>query len=385
MEVYKDAGDKKSRLQALQALHDALPAGPSAVSGLNGLPAINWADFGVDDWYRPKPVELKIAPDDWKPDMPLPKADAVVMTWTVAEWAAMDQVFYHYKEKMPFDMVNSRTWRKPWYEYARNYYKIHQYMEDVYKTYQGGCPSLSRQAWGNFLIVEVAGQKVMLIKSGMHLAQDGTGLPLRNFVEQIIEEAKPKLFLSIGTAGGVREEDALGCALVTNQAVFYLLEDFKNADFNGRKVQSKWVPAEKFIDTAQKIVVQVPGFDVLAPSPQYPKGASIEPDKPDSRIKIVTGEPIITTDMFLFGTTKNELWKRGCIVEMDDAVIGMVCDTCKVPFGFIRNVSDPLINGDLPDKLQSAWASYIYEQLGLYTSFNGALAAWAVIAGSGKK
>jgi nucleoside phosphorylase len=380
-----NSNDKKNRLEFLQTLHDALPSPRPEAAELDGLPAIDWASFGVSDWQKPKPVNLKIAPDEWQPDMPLPEADVAVMTWTVAEWAAMDQVFYHYNEKMPFSMVSSHTWRKPWYQYSRDYYNILQYMENVYKTYQGGCPSLNEQAWGHFLMVEVAGQKVLLIKSGMHLAQDGTGLPLRNFVEQIIDEAKPKLLMSIGTAGGVREEDALGSALVTNQAVFYLLEDFKNADFNGEKVQSSWTPPRELIDTAQKIALQVPGFEVLPPSPQYPKGSKIEPDAPDSRIKIITDEPIITTDMFLFGTTKNKLWEKGCIVEMDDAVVGMVCDKHKLPFGFIRNVSDPLINGDLPRNLQSTWASYIYEQSGLYSSFNGALAAWAVIAADGKK
>ena len=67
-------------------------------------------------------------------------------------------------------------------------------------------------------------------------------------------------------------------------------------------------------------------------------------------------------------------------VELDDAVVGMVCEQNMTPFGFIRNVSDPVINGSLPQAIQTSWATYIYQQPGLYTSFNGALAAWAVIA-----
>jgi nucleoside phosphorylase len=133
------------------------------------------------------------------------------------------------------------------------------------------------------------------------------------------------------------------------------------------------------IDTAQQMVIQVPGYEILPISPQYPAGAHISPNAPDSRLKIVDS-PIITTDSFLFGTTKNELDDIGCIVEMDDAVIGMVCQN-KTAFGFVRNVSDPVINGDLPDSVQEARATYIYQQRGLYTSFNGALGTWAVIAG----
>ncbi len=49
-------------------------------------------------------------------------------------------------------------------------------------------------------------------------------------------------------------------------------------------------------------------------------------------------------------------------------------------YGFVRNVSDPVINGLLPDPLQDSWAGYIYQEQGLYTSYNGALATWALLA-----
>lgn len=84
------------------------------------------------------------------------------------------------------------------------------------------------------------------------------------------------------------------------------------------------------------------------PSPQYPRAVSIQPDRPNSQIKLAD-TPLITTDSFMFGTTTNNLDRLGCIVEMDDAVIGMVCQEYDTPFGFVRNVSDPVINGDLPD------------------------------------
>jgi hypothetical protein len=173
--------DEATRIQRqdhrrlITALHDSLPQTPDpTIAPLDGLPAIDWASMGVNDWQKPKPVQLDVAPQDWPPSAPLPKADVVVLTWTTAEWA---------------------------------------------------------------------------------------------------------------------------------------------------------------------------------------------------------------TDSFMFGTTTNNLDRLGCIVEMDDAVIGMVCQEHDTPFGFVRNVSDPAIKGDLPETLQTAWARYIYEQRGLYTSFNGALATSSVIAG----
>lgn len=367
--------DKRDKIQQLARLHDATPQ--VTTKELDGLPAIDWSKAGVSSAQQPMPQD---APKDWKPYNPLPKADVVIMTWTKAEWAALDQVFCSYDQPMSVHDASDGYWTDDWTHYARDYFNIHQTMVDVQYTHQGGVPSLYYQAWGSFRQVKIGSQQVLLIKSDMHLAQDGTPLPLRQFVEQICTEVNPDLLLSIGTAGGVRTEDALGCALITNQAYFYLLEDFKNADFNNTTVKSAWKPNDSLIPTAQKLVLQVPGYDVEAPSAQYPAGADIKPDAPDSQIKVVTDQPIITTDSFMFGTTTNHLDDRGCIVEMDDAVVGLACQSNKTSFGFIRNVSDPVINGDMPKDLQNTWAEYIYQERGLYTSFNGALAAWAVVA-----
>ncbi len=362
-----------ARTQTAASLSTALPTEEHYK-----LPKIEWS--GVEN-YKPTPIDTP----DWQDYDPLPKADVVIMTWTTAEWAALNHVFCGYDQEMTLSGASRSDWRKGWLTYSRNYYQIHQYMVDVEKTYQGGAPSLHDMAWGEFRMVDVNGLKVMLVKSGMHLAQDGTDLPLSQFILQICDEAKPSLLLSIGTAGGVRTEDALGCALVTNQAFFYLLKEFKNADYNGTTVQSNWTPETAHLDYATSQLLQVAGYPIEPVSPQYPTGAAIEPDTPDSQIKIVTDEPIITTDCFLFGTTTNGLYKHGCIVEMDDAVVGMACQGKNVPFGFIRNVSDPVINGKLPSSLQDAWAAYIYKERGLFTSYNGALAAWAMVAGESDK
>jgi nucleoside phosphorylase len=340
------------------------------------LPAIDWSD--IPD-FQPQPVQAGLV----EPNAPLPQAEVVIMTWTKAEWAALHHVFCAYDKPMtPSEASgeNNHAWNKSWIPYRRDYHQVHQYMTDVKRTYQGGAPSLGEMAWGSYRLVTVNQRRVLLIKSGMHLAQDGTDLPLTSFVDRICAEAKPRLVLSIGTAGGVRPEDALGCALITNQAYFYLLKAFAGASYNGTTVMSDWQPKTDFIEAAQRRALQVSGFPVLPLSPQYPKDAVIKPDAPNSEIKIVTDSPIITTDTFLFGTTKNELAKLGCIVEMDDAVVGMRCAAAGVDFGFVRNVSDPVINADLPSAVQRVWAGYIYEQLGLFTSYNGALAAWALVA-----
>ncbi len=370
-------------MQHLAVLLESLPEMEST-----GLPPVDWQKAGVDHNLRPDPVPFVTDPGAWRPDAALPRADVVVMTWTVAEWAALNHVFCNYQREMTPDEIKESAWRRPWPCYARDYCQIHQYMTDVKRDCQGGAPSLTRQAWGKIRMVSIGGLKVLLIKSDMHLAQDGTDLPLTKFVQRICREAMPGLLLSIGTAGGIRSDDALGSVLVTNQAFFYLIKEFKNAGYNGSTVKSTWTPAEEFINTAQNLLLQVPGYPILPISPQYPAGAEIKPDIPASKIKLLTDRPIITTDGFLFGTTTHENGltpELGCMVEMDDAVVGMICKSNNTSFGFVRNVSDPVINGALPAKLQEAWAAYIYQEKGLYTSFNGALASWALIAGEARK
>ena len=62
--------------------------------------------------------------------------------------------------------------------------------------------------------------------------------------------------------------------------------------------------------------------------------------------------PILTTDYFEYGTTANQLDGEGAAVEMGDAVLGLACQELAHPphWAIVRNMSDPVINGDLPAK-----------------------------------
>ena len=80
--------------------------------------------------------------------------------------------------------------------------------------------------------------------------------------------------------------------------------------------------------------------------------------------------------------------EEGAAVEMGDAVLGLVCEQMQNPpkWLVVRNLSDPQINADLPNKpailnMQTHWAVWYYEKYGYWTSVNSALVTWAVIAG----
>ena len=79
---------------------------------------------------------------------------------------------------------------------------------------------------------------------------------------------------------------------------------------------------------------------------------------------------------------------------MGDAVLGLVCSELKdnaPKWAIIRNLSDPVINGNLMEdprrsnnpriRVQTMWAVWYYETYGYWTSINSALATWAIIAG----
>jgi hypothetical protein len=66
---------------------------------------------------------------------------------------------------------------------------------------------------------------------------------------------------------------------------------------------------------------------------------------------------------------------------MDDAIIAEACVAAGKQFGFVRNISDPVQSAAQPAKMQGNWGSTIYDAYGFYTSYNGALAAWAMLAG----
>jgi nucleoside phosphorylase len=231
----------------------------------------------------------------------------------------------------------------------------------------------------------VGTKTVLLFKSELHINQDGEALPLDNLVRAILDECQPDLLLSIGTAGGVRPTDVLGDVVVTNAAKFRCGDEFETAAFNGEQYASQhWQPPVTYVPQATAMMMEVPEYDLLPPTAHYAPATVVKPSARPPAVHLLPGVPILTTDFFEFGTTTNELWREGCCVEMDDAVIAMVCerDRPNTKYGFLRNVSDPVINGHLPKDLQVAWAVVTYQMKGLYTSFNSAVATWAMVAGS---
>jgi hypothetical protein len=323
---------------------------------------------------------------------PLPHADYLVVTWTVAEHDALAAV------------LTPGVSRNRWYRYAREFES--RYLPKI----RNGAPSRAARRLGSYYLSTIGKASVLCFKSELHLNQDGirhqpggTTLPVKDLFKQLIAEVKPKLVITVGTAGGVFPEHDLGDVMITRTAKFRCNSEFGDAPFNGKEYRSKYkIPTKQLAAARALLRFQDPMLvepDFCPPTQAYHwKGAPLPGtrNKPTIRVEggggpddLPDGLPILTTDYFEFGTTANGLWKEGCGVEMGDAVLGLAASELDhaPPWLVIRNASDPAINANLPRgkpralDMQAHWAVWYYESFGYWTSVNSAIATWAVIAG----
>jgi nucleoside phosphorylase len=375
--------DRKSIARYLLARGEAVleqvvgSAAPSAASK-------EFLNIPFPDDLRPTPQPIDPQPD---PNHPLPRADVVVITWTVDEQEALA------------DVLTPGFSRSRWYRYA------HGFEERFADKIRNGAPSKFSRRLGTYLPTRIGHMTVLCVKSELHLNQDGirTGdgtatLPVKDLFAQIIEEVRPDVVLTVGTAGSVHEDVGLGDVVVTRAAKFRLSDEFRHETFNGKVVKSDWTIPQAFFKKAEELMaafaphLEEPPFG--PPTTKYEFGGGlIKTEPPSPAIKLdgrdmAEFHPILTTDFFEFGTSTNHLDEEGCGVEMGDAVLGLLCEELAEPprWAVIRNMSDPQINGELPTSpfrlnQQTVWAVGYYEAYGYYTSVAGALATWAVIAG----
>ena len=358
----------------------------------------------------PQPLAVEPSPDD-----PMPAADVLVVTWTVAEVEALADVL-----TPGFD-------RNSWYRYR------HNFNTHFAPLIRPAAPAQQAKRLGSYMPTKIGNKTVLCVKSELHLNQDGirTGggtatLPVKDFFRQMIDEVHPSLVITVGTAGAtfpsVRSTTVqgmqcppheLGDVFITRGAKFRLQQEFKNEAFAHQSFRCTTLTIPTGRLNAAKTLLAVNADKLTEPDfgPPHKKytwplsglvqGFHNQPDFKIDGVDFPAFHPILTTDFFEFGTSSNGLEQEGCGVEMGDAVLGMVVDEMKaqglpgVPdWLVIRNASDPQINGDLPDRnnlevpasmrrnlnMQAHWAVWYYETYGYWTSVNSAIAVWAMTA-----
>jgi nucleoside phosphorylase len=334
-----------------------------AIKTTPALPAVNWSALG-----QQAPTLLTTSSGE------LPSADAVVIAWTDAEWAAMEHVFCNSSASMSYAGRNQSSW-PGWQKYIKGLPTIKDF------TY-----------WGEFRLVQVGNSKVLLFKSETHLDYPGKQY-LSQLIGRIVSNAKPKLILSTGTAGGARPTDHIGTVNVVHAATLYESKqpqstwpEYTNAWHAGWGLMSHagfkklLFPVPTTLSDLQSICSQFNSFWGVSftLTDLNPGNVNTADSQPAMNNLTTAGTPLLTTDSFVVGTNSGNLGSFAC-VEMDDAIIAEICVASKIAYGSVRNISDPVQNSTLPDKIQAHWGQAIYDAYGLYTSYNGAIAAWAVL------
>jgi len=290
----------------------------------------------------------------------LPKADVLVVTWTVDEGHALSRVLTPGKDS-----------RNDYVPYRHNFAKISKKMRK-------GCPALQAGRLGAYWTTSIAGKKVVIFKSDSHLSQDvkraptpGQTLPNEDVWRQIIAEVNPALVITTGTAGGIGTQCEVGDVVVSRIVRFdcqnwLKKEPFATAVYRDAAVKTKYFAKARGLFKAN--------------SGQLPADNSRPP-----KIVVATKDEqaVLTTDFFGFDTSDDH-WKlqgSGSVSEMGDAVLGRVSGAMPGPHWVaVRNVSDPQIKAEGTRKDQAKVAAQIYKGFGRWSSVCSAIACWALIA-----
>ncbi|MGH8234149.1 MAG: hypothetical protein ACREPU_08125 [Rhodanobacteraceae bacterium] len=337
------------------------------ITGLPALPKIDWAAIGA---LAPVPGVT--------PTAKLPAADVVVICWAEAEWAAIQHVYVQSSDSMPYSDASKSAW-SGWVKYDN----------DMPSNAVSGWTY-----WGYYLLVSVNGKQVLLFKSNTHLDFPGETY-LADLIKLIIEDVKPSLVLSTGTAGGSRLTDKIGTINVVNAATMY----------SSSAPSSRWPTYTSTYSPTWNMVGKSGFFALLFGIPATSKNlqtlanqfnsfhgtsyslATLNADGlctpstlPALNNLTPDGTSLLTASTFVTGNTSGD-YANYAVIEMDDAVIAQTCQQNNVTYGSVRNVSDPAQNASLPAAMQGNWGSAVYDVFGFYTSFNGALVSWALIEG----
>jgi len=189
-----------------------------------GLPAALKSSIG----RLPGPVPWPQGRAPTAAPLPLPPAesddlgrfrgyDAVVVTWTAAEAAALAVLF------MP-DYLPSR-----WYEYRHNVADYIPLVTGARAPFNDRAADMARyyHGMGLYMPCTIGSARVLLFKSGLHPAYDGPATPLRKLMIEITQTVQPKVMITTGTGGAIGADVLLGDVVVAAQTRFDCTKQFK--------------------------------------------------------------------------------------------------------------------------------------------------------------
>ena len=289
----------------------------------------------------------------------LPKADVLVVTWTVDEGHALSRVLTPGKDS-----------RDDYVSYTHNF-------DEIAKKMRAGCPARLAKRLGAYWTGNVGNSSVVYFKSDSHMSQDGPKLPNIDVWSQLIAEVQPQLVLTTGTAGGIGAQFEVGDVIVSPVVRFDCIKKFKAEPFHASDFSSAKAKGSVFTK-AKKLFA--------ANADQLPPDNTRPPEIVVTNLGDLKAS-VLTTDFFGFDTSDNhfKLQGLGNVSEMGDAVLGLVAKQMDdqgqtAPrYVAVRNVSDPQIKAEGTITDQAAVAAQIYKAFGRWSSVCSAIVCWALI------
>jgi nucleoside phosphorylase len=304
----------------------------------------------------PRVIQTSATPND-----PLPKADVLICTYTVAEGEALA------------DILTPGLTSAQWIPYQNNWAALNQLIESA------RAPSLHYQRAGIWALIGIGDVTAVVLKSDLHPATDGPKLPIAAAWQQWVAQVQPKLVISTGTAGAVQDSTQLGDVVVSGHVSWDCRKQFKNKPFAGKAYASTYPIAGSVFAQAEPFLAQT-AAGLPAELLTLNRKPVIWLDGHDRR-----PAHVISTDFFAFDDAENSYGLRSFdpharVVEMDDAAMADAIAGTGIPWVIIRNASDPQMPAQATVQEEAKAAGKIYEKWGQVTSWGSAITCWAAIA-----
>jgi hypothetical protein len=308
---------------------------------------------------KPTPAPLPKAPAETDDLTQFRGYDAVVVTWTSAEAAALAALF----------TPNYPT--LAWYEYRHGVDAYIPLVTGVRAPFNDSQPDMARyhHSLGLYFPCMIGKAKVLLFKSGLHLDYDGPHTPLPKLMSKLVQTVQPKVFITTGTGGGIGKEVILGDVIIAAETRFDCTTQFKNEPWKADSYKTSPVPAA--------------ALAAITPELTKVNASRIANARPTPKIWASPGDAIVTTDFFGFDDSTNHyhLQKLGRVCDMGDAMVGQAMQQHQGLRWFaIRNASDPQIANPTNDiEAAKNEAGQIYAKYGAFTTAASVIATWAIL------
>ena len=214
---------------------------------------------------------------------PLPRADVLLVTWTVDEGHALSRVLTPGKDS-----------RNDYLSYTHNFAAISKKMRK-------DCPAIQAKRLGAYWTTTIGDKSVVVFKSDSHMSQDGPQLPNIDVWRQIIQEVRPKLVITTGTAGGIGKQFEVGDVIVSPVVRFDCTAKFKKQPFAQAHYSSSAPKTTHF--TAARSLFKVNAAQLPKDNQRLPKIIRVP-------VKALSAS-VVTTDFFGFDTSDNHYKLQG--------------------------------------------------------------------------